>query len=488
MARRIQMDEFRSKPRPLINIGAGLDIPTSSLVVGTKGETIINGGLSSVVGFTGRGNQFKSTIMHYAMLVALDRMEASLPDMCHAHTYDSEDNMNLNQDRFNSLANIITSYIPKEPIFNDVWTIASKALVTGNEWVKKILYNLYNDKINDKNAKVTYDAFYDNINKKPLELPYPTFIEIDSLSEFEADITMDQLESKDLDKTNTLFMQQGLFKTKLIKDIPRLSNKANIYFLLTAHMGSKIDMSANPYAKPTKDLQYLKQDEKLKGVTEKINFLTTHLWKAFGAAPLVKRELKAPEFPLYKDDVETDLNLVKLQQFRSKTGPSGYVLDIIVSQSEGVIPELTEFYYIKSQKFGLGGNVQNYHLVLKPDVKLSRTTVRRKLKESYELRRAVNILSELKQLSVFKPQLKDLLCSGEELYEDIKALGYDWDIILQTRGWWTIKQYSKDIVPFLSVVDLLKMRKGLYHPYWMEKDKTVKKEYEKHFKTKGENK
>jgi hypothetical protein len=31
-------------------------------------------------------------------------------------------------------------------------------------------------------------------------------------------------------------------------------------------------------------------------------------------------------------------------------------------------------------------------------------------------------------------------------------------------------------VPFLSSLDLLEMAAGKYHPYWMEADKTVKKD------------
>ena len=62
------------------------------------------------------------------------------------------------------------------------------------------------------------------------------------------------------------------------------------------------------------------------------------------------------------------------------------------------------------------------------------------------------------------------MCSPKELYEDIKKLGYDWNVLLNTRGYWTIDQYTNP-VPYLSTVDLLRMRKGLYEPYWLKKDK-----------------
>jgi hypothetical protein len=65
-----------------------------------------------------------------------------------------------------------------------------------------------------------------------------------------------------------------------------------------------------------------------------------------------------------------------------------------------------------------------------------------------------------------KKILRDgLWCDAKTLYEDLKAQGHDWDKLLQTRGHWTFDQYTNP-VPFLSTMDLLYMRKGLYTPYW----------------------
>ena len=473
--------------RPNINVGCTIDIPTSSILTGKNGESIINGGLSSIEGIAGLGNNFKSTILHYLTLTAMDRMEATIPDKVTLHTYDTENNMSLNLDRYNHLGNEICEYLPKDLINNNIWTITTKSESPGMVWVKDFLYKHINEKENDKDALVVYTAFMNKITKEPLKLPYPSFIEIDSLSELEDDSTMDTLEVKELSKTNTLFMQQGLFKSKVMKDLPRLSNKANVYISLTVHLGKKIDMSTGPFSpKPVKELQYSKQDEKFKGATDKLNFLTTHLWKAFGASSFINQTTKEPEFPSHKQDVNTDLNIVKTLQYRSKTGHSGYTLELVVSQNDGVLPELTEFKYLKDNKYGIGGNVRSYFLELVPDISLSRTTVRNKLKENKQLARACNILTEIHQLSIYKPQYRPLICTGQELYDDLIALGYDWDILLNTRGWWSIDQYNTDVIPFLSSVDLLKMRKELYIPFWMDKDKKIKKEWQHHFNKKND--
>ena len=85
------------------------------------------------------------------------------------------------------------------------------------------------------------------------------------------------------------------------------------------------------------------------------------------------------------------------------------------------------------------------------------------------MRRAINITSELYQIKQFWPQIVDegIWCEPHELYEDLKKKGYDWDQLLSTRGWWAPNQY-KHPVPYLSTVDLLRMRAGTYKPYWMK--------------------
>ena len=183
---------------------------------------------------------------------------------------------------------------------------------------------------------------------------------------------------------------------------------------------------------------------------------------------------------MQNDVTTTDLNTVKLTQLRSKSGPSGYTLEIVVSQTEGVLPTLTEFHFIKeSDRFGLTGNNVHYQIALLPEVTLNRNNVRENIDKNNKLRRAINITSELLQLNIFhnvRLDTEGINCTPEELYKDIKELGYDWDVLLNTRGYWVIDQYENKI-PYLNTIDLLRMRKGTYFPYFLNDDKTLKKEY-----------
>lgn len=466
--------ERLTKPKVFINLGALLDVPTGVIVTGVKGESIINGGLGQITALVGKGNVYKSTIAHYMMLSAADKIAASKETQM--LTYDTE--VNVNTDRLNDLASKF-EHLPENPTFTEgknKWIVVDKASYTANEWC--INLNKYiEEKSVDKNSVVKLEAFLDPYTKKPMDTLIPTFAEIDSLTEFEPESTVEML-TGDLDSsdTNTYAMKQGLFKTKFLGSLPRLAGISNLFVVMTAHIGAKVDMSTGPakFKGPTKDLQYLKGEDKIKGASSKFHFLLHNGWYLHTASPLVNQTTKKAEYPKGDGDEQTtDLNLVRMTQLRGKNGASGFVIELVVSQSEGVLPSLSEFHFIKENgRFGLDGNNTNYHLTLYPDCNITRTTIRGKLDTDPLLRRAVNITAELLQLQIYNRSVKEegLLCTPAELYEDIKKLGYDWNELLNTRGYWLIDQYSNK-TPFLSTVDLLKMRKGLYTPYWYKKEK-----------------
>lgn len=448
-----------------------MDIPTSHFTVGKKGETVYNGGLGATTGVCGEGNNYKSTIMHYMMLSAFDRMkEGELQPL--TLTYDTEDNVFLN--RLDFFASRFPHIDPNPVTESGEWIVTTKGDMHGNVWAEKV-HNDLEAKAKEVKAQVDFECFKDPYTGESYKAHIPSFIEIDSLTEFEAESTSELL-TEDLDgkETKTYAMSQGSFKTKFLSQLPRLSSQSNTYFLMTAHSGDKIDMNASIYSPgPTKKLQYLKQNQNLKGVGSKFFFLTTQVWFANQAVPLKNQTSKLAEYPKDGDDkAPTDLNLVRLTVVRNKNGPSGGTVEVVVSQSEGVLPTLTEFHYIKeNDRYGLSGNNTHYHLDLYPDVTLSRTTVRGKIDNDPLLRRAINITAELLQLHIYKQELsKELLCTPKELYEDLIKLGYDWKVLLNTRGYWLPNQYDSSI-PFLSTVDLLNMRVGRYTPYFLSEKK-----------------
>jgi len=452
----------------MINIGALFDIPTGTFLEGRRGERILNGGLAYFTGVVGIGNNFKSTILHFMFLTAMSRIKYST-----GGTYDTE--VNMQEFHLKKMVANIREFGGEDIIASGRWVITDKTIYSGNKWYEEFREFLRNKQ---KNAKsLTVDTpFWNRTRSGPLQILVPTFSEVDSFTEFETDDVAEMQGDNELGESggNTIHMRQGLAKTRLLMEAPGLNGGSSNFMLMTAHIGKESTMqNAGPAGSvPITKLKHLKNGDKIKGVTDKFTFVTHNCWHAFNATPLMAADKNGPLYPRDSNDklrLDTDLNEVKVRLLRGKSGPSGMDFTLIVSQSEGVLPSLTEFHHLREhQAYGFEGNNINYSLAIYPDVKLSRTTIRSKIDEDARLRRALNITSEMCQMSYLwhDEDCSNLLCSPKELYDDLKALGYNWDELLDTRGWWTTDE--EGLPPFLSTMDLLRMRKKLYVPFWMK--------------------
>lgn len=455
--------------KPMINVGALFDVANGEYIEGTKGQMILNGGMAGIVGVVGIGNNFKSTILRFLTRTAMSRIPGST-----GSTYDTE--VNTHEGHLKHQASLIEG-LGSECIYeNGRWVITDKTQYSGNEWYKE-MRTWQETKIKEAAKIMVKTPFWNREHTKAMEIIQPTFGEIDSFSEFETDdVTAMQLKNELGDSGgNTIHMRQGLAKVRVLMEMPRLCLGSYHYLGMTAHLGKETTMqNMGPAGSvPIVKLKHLKNGDKIKGTTDKFTFITHDCYNCYDASPMINQGTKTVEYPRNADDdllLDTDLNTVKIRNLRSKSGVSGMTIILIVSQNDGVLPALTEFHHIKeNDRFGLEGSNISYSLSIYPDVKLGRTTVRGKLEEDPVLRRAVQITSELCQITnLYRNLPEGLLCTPRELYSDLKAKGYDWSVLLNTRGWWTINEDEQpDLLPYLSVMDLLRMRKGEYHPYWL---------------------
>lgn len=454
----------------MINIGALLDIPTGTFVEGRHGERILNGGLAFLTGVVGIGNNFKSTFMHYMAVTAAARMG----DNTTISTYDTE--INVHEWHLTGLQDSIPELKGANLLENGRWSITDKTMYHGDQWYDEVK-DFMQLKIKEK-AKYSLKTPFKNREGEELKILIPSILEVDSMSEF---VTQDVIRMQDDNSlgesgANTVSMRQGLQKNRLLMEIPALSGGSYTYTLMTAHIGSEFNM--DPRNPPPKKLQHLNGGQKLKGVPEKFTFVTNNCWHCYNAAPLRNDTTKAPEYPRDSDDDlkgDTDLNTVMVRNLRSKSGITGLSTPIIASQNEGILPSLTEFHYIKiNKRWGLDGNDRNYNLCFCPDIALSRTQVRRKIENHPELRRGLNLAAEMLQMNLLWPDLApQYVCTPQELYADLKEMGYDWKVLLATRGWWAPIGVHDDI-PFLSTMDFLRMRTGEYIPYWFTAEQKSK--------------
>lgn len=467
---------FEAAPnvKAMINIGALQDVPTGHYMIGQHGESILNGGLGLFTGVVGGGNLFKSTFMNYQFLTAMARIRRSS-----GHTYDTE--VNMQEWHYDQMFVRQDAFEGENPLETGRWVITDKTIYGGTDWYK--LYKaMLEQKIKDKAKHKVKTPFMNRDRTAQLEILIPTFTIMDSFTEFETDDVEEMQNKNQLGDSgaNMMHQRQGLAKLRFLMAAPRLNGQSYDYLLMTAHIGKEgMLVNAGPGGQvPVQKLTDLKNGDKIKGTTDKFLFMTHNCHQCLKASRMITDD-KVVTYPRNKDDdlkMDTDLNLVQVRNLRSKSGKSGMTISLVISQTEGVLAGLTEFHYIKDMdRYGLEGNNTTYSLALYPEVKLMRTTVRGKIDTDPILRRALNITAEMCQMDAIWNDVDypyDLRCTPKELYDDLKAKGYDWNVLLRTRGWWTVDNDDHPI-PFLSTMDLLKMRVGKYHPYWM-KEQPVK--------------
>jgi hypothetical protein len=63
--------------RPMVNVGAGLDVITGKILYGKHGEAILVGGAPPTVGVVGTPNVFKSAFIRHMSLTILARIKSA---------------------------------------------------------------------------------------------------------------------------------------------------------------------------------------------------------------------------------------------------------------------------------------------------------------------------------------------------------------------------------------------------------------------------
>lgn len=470
---------FKPAPELLIayNVGAGFDIPTGSIITGIHGESIINGGLSHITGIGAKGNAYKTTTTMHMVLTASGRYTSQ------AIIDDTENIFDLT--RMYQISKSIDEWKN-----TDIRRYPNIILMDGNtqvgEWFTKI--KKFGEEKRKNANKCTGTTPFPLLNGEAYKVLYPTFVALDCLSTIDVKEVATAYDKFDVgdSKTNTVAMTTARIKSQMLVQLPAFTSECQMYMSFTAQLGTKMQM--DPMKPNTKDLSFMKQNEKFKDVPEKFNFLMNNLYQFNPAIPMfMSSSDKTIRYPKGKDDRgvgNTDLQVINGVNVRSKKGIAGVPFAVVASQTEGIKPTLTELEILRSNgNWSMGGNDRTWFIHLTPELTLMRTTVRAAIDSSYSLRRAINICSELCQMSTcWFDERVDNLIRTDVLYDKIKDLGYNWEFILaHTRGWWAFLEQEPNLPTFfLSSKDLLNMASGTYHPYWLEEDKnTIKKEFRK---------
>lgn len=450
---------------PMPNTGTILDISAGSWVKGDRGQTILNGGVAHFAGIAALPNMFKTTIaagMAGAVLRAFPKA------IVHAH--DTETTMQ--HQRIEQL--VRTSMKIGVGDFKEPENLESEGRLFFTSSVDHDgteIFNLLKEfckRRRENEKKVELEIINPRTNKNYLY--YNPVIEFwDSFSGLKTKDAVEKQSGADVGtkETNMLAMNFNKGKSDIVEQAPDLTAKHGVYLCFTAHVGQKYQLDA--YKPEVKPLRWLKGDVKLKRVPENTSFNTGNFYVIGSMNPLTEKGADLwPRTADEKDDQSPDLIDLSIINQRGKYGFSNNPLPLVVSQREGLLHPESNFLFLRQEgKFGIGGNNVHFHLALTPDVNMRRTTVRTIFRENPNVVRAAHVLMEICYMFKYDAnRYEEYICTPEELYEDIKNLGYDWNLLLSTRFWFTPIDSSDYKIPYLSTMDLLKMRNGEYHPYW----------------------
>jgi len=469
------------KLRPSHNLGGLWDIVTGIYTVGKHGQSLLASGALPVFSMAGPGNSFKTTQLVSAILTVMERQF----DVAQMMVYDTEVSFTY------ARVNQVCKYMPKmgamDHTRDDLTATERRVLITSKVEMQGDKYfdmvkSIIDSRLKNKDRGKLTTPFLTSLGKNLTEYP-PLFVLMDSLSEMgtstqDKKFTDNEIGSSD---NNMQWMGQGRAKKDLITQFPRLSAQGNVFFSMTAHVGDKFDMGGMFNPGP-QTLTHSKKGSKITGTTKAFEFINNILWEIQHVKPLLHKESRSALYPATESDKakgNMDLNLVRCVATRNKQGPTGVQIENVVSQREGLLPHLSMFHYIKEnladKGWGIGGSSQHMYLELCPEITFSRVTIRNMLEGKNAnpvLQRAVEHTARMLQIKQHWAELQsDLMCTPAELYRDLKELGYNWDDLLHnTRNWWTyIECEGKMSERELNEMDLMRMRKELYRPYWLKK-------------------
>lgn len=442
------------------NIGFPFDNLSGTYVKGIHGEHISTGGMWPTTGIGGPGNVNKSTITHHMTLTVLDNYQ-----LADASSYDTESS--AVPSRWYNLATRYENLAGLDLVDEGRLVLTDSGEMWGNDWFDKYK-KLVNDKVADKKNLLATTPFVDKDGNQ-IKAMIPTVHECDSISAFTVEEVQKLSDKAEIGESgrNVVPMRSAGAKSQMLQEIPTLTAQGSTPTLFVAHIGKEIKV--DQYAPSAKNLHFLKPGTKFKNTPENFTFYMNNLWVIFGLEILNHKD-GGPEWPTDSDDRaknDTDLQAVMMASTRSKGMVSGIPFKVVVSQREGVIPELTALLLMKdSGRFGLCSDTKKLDIDLYPGVSLNRTNIRSKCRDDYRLRRALLITGEMIQIFAYHDKLDaELRCTPKELREQLEAKGYDWDRLLDTRYFW-VHEETPHPREFLSTYDLLMMRVGKYHPWW----------------------
>lgn len=457
---------------PMLNFSPLFDVLSGYYIEGHDNVYYLNGGLTPNNAVTGGNNTQKTGVCVLALARTIVRYTSSV-----ALFFDLEATFDVGR-----LAKLVDREAGIDGYFNDKILNQRFFYYTRNQGLDgtamhnliKEYYQSVKEAIKNKEDVYMSTVFKDK-NGKPLNILNCTLLVCDSISEMPFTKTSIHFQEGDVDsggEKRTRDMQIGNLRRIVYEDADNLGGEVGFYQIWTAQVVDIINMTGRPLEKES---VFIRQGKKLKAPKALLQRPPLGIEIFRGSALKNGNEWMYPD-PFGKDvvidkDAKEMPDLIQYTSgtYRNKSGPSGLIVSFIGSQALGIQEELSMYDTLKKNDyFGLDGSKVSHACTFYPDVKLGRTTIRAKIADDKKLRTALTLQYHLLINNKMNLTMDNKYrLSPQEVYEKIKARGYDWDDMLNTVYFWHDNKDIKE--PTLCVMELLKIALGEKKPHWHKK-------------------
>lgn len=458
-------------PRP--NCGIMIDGHNGNYIPGVEdgeeGHMILNGGATATTGILGGPNQFKSTLADWLTFAPLEQYYENSTSL----TFDAEDSKEYEQ---LVVRMPYHKQIQADGAFDNprIWLTKQSVMFADQYW-DEVRKPFGVAKMAEKNSMLQTPIL--NGGRGLIDIIPPTFEQQDSFSrmnfgEVEKKYHDAKVDSKD---RNMEFTRPGLIKTRILAEMPTINPQHGFYTVMTAHLGDDMQLDAGYGSMPKRVLANLEAGKKIKGCPEQFLYMPNNMWFCANQKPHWDKDM----IPVYGRNGEPgkkgskDVVTVNVMNLRGKSGASGAMFPMLMSQSMGLLPNLSMFNYLRDDQkyFGMeAGNNTTMALDFCPDIKMTRNKVWETVDSDYRLQRALELTVGLAQIRNMMGHLGNVIHTPPaEIFAKLKEQGYDWDVILgETRGKWQFTSVKSE-KKYLSALDLLRMYQGTWMPSWLGK-------------------
>lgn len=439
--------------RPKFQVQTLIDHALGEYERGDDGDYYLNGGVANVIAISGRGNVFKSTILDYLFAVIMARY-----DIGWGNKFDSEVSAQLSRVEMAMRSALRYLGIEADPdikimaelIARGHYNLVGADVLPGEKWYATYMRDEVEDRFKEycKGKDLRETPFPDAIRKANRKMLDPWFYALDSASEWHTGALEDKHRKSEVGSSdqNILNANDAMHKANMMGRWPVMSARGNYYIGFTVHLTDGMAMGGQD-ANTGKLLDDFKGETKFAGVPRRaVTFLTNSFLVATSSGECKQPQTydkrtgtSEPMFPTQRSkgmaSSSNDLKIIRYTQFRAKSGPTGVKMDLLFSQEEGFLADLTNWYYLKEVlpgDYGFKRSGHFYELDILPGTKFQRTTVRDQLDEDPKLCRAMQITAALGWMQNNWHTLPARFqITPQELHDKIVEAGYSWDEILE---------------------------------------------------------